>query len=386
MKQILSVFLCLTISSVYGIELRGGDNIVISDTVRHNLYLGGGTVTINAPVLGDLIIAGGSITINDSVAGDILLAGGEVFFYGATANDIRCAGGRLHIKNNVSGDLIVAGGEVSVDRRVQVGELVIAGGNVIMDGRVLGEMKCYAGNAVLNGEVYGNAEMKGGTVTINGSINGRSVLAAEEIILGSKASFNGDVRYWCEKGQLDFGGKISNGKAIFDESLALESGPWRNVGLMSVLAVLWYVGMVLVMLILLQYFFGARFRNKERNLRENRWKAFGYGFLFFIGAPVAIVISLVTLIGIPLGLILLFTYILALIFSTAVASLLYTHWLRQRRNANWGFWRMIFISLGIFVVIKIIGMIPFAGWLLVFIMKCLAFGALLIGLSLRRSN
>lgn len=384
-KIILSVIILLCAVNSYGFRLQFGETSTITDTVRENLYISGGTVSINAPILGDLIIAGGTISVNDSVSGDILLAGGEATLNGAVGGDIRCAGGRLTINKNTYGELVVAGGEVIINRYATAKGMMVAGGNVTMDGTVYGDLKCTGGNITMGGEVAGDAEIKGGNITVDGKVFGNAVLAAQILVINDNAVFNNNVRYWTGKGEVDFKNSVKNGTAVFDPVLEIRRGDWKYLGLMTFMGLLWYIGMALLMIIIIQFLFKGAFIKAGNTINTQTWKSFGYGFLFFVAVPVSAILAFVTLIGFPLGLLLIFLYILALVLASVISALVITHYFNNRREKNWGNWAVIFIALGIFVILKLLSLIPFIGWLMMFIIACMAFGAILVSLKLKKT-
>lgn len=163
---------------------------------------------------------------------------------------------------------------------------------------------------------------------------GPSIIAARKITIGNDASFNNNVRYWNDKGSVDFRQSIKNGKAIYDPSLKIETGRWYYLGGLSVLGLLWYIGII----------------------------------------------------GVPVGLLLLFNYIILILLATVITSLVAAHWINNRFHYQWGFWKLVFAALGIFMVLKLISLMPFLGWFIVLLAICMAFGALLQNINWKRKQ
>lgn len=384
-KTILAIALLFVLLDSMATRIEYGNNVSITKPEYGDLYIAGGSVNINAPIYGDLIIAGGTVVINDSVMNDILLAAGKVTFNGYVSDDIRCAGGELNITRNVAGDLVCVGGTITISPGVSVGNLFISGGNLRIDGTVNGELKGASGKLILNGNVLKGVDCRGGDLVINGSIAGKSVLAAPDIILGTNASFAGDVLYWNKKGSLDFKQSIKNGKAIYEPSLRMENNRWYYLGAATVLGLLWYLGTALLMIMFLQYLFSTTIKKAADNAFEESLKSLGYGLLYFIGVPVVAVIAFVTVIGVPIGFMLLFGYIFSIVLATVISSVLASNWLNNRNNYQWSYWKLVFAALGLFMLFKLISLLPFAGWLIMFVVSCIAFGAILLSIKLKRS-
>lgn len=356
-----------------------GKEIVITRAVFDNLYIAGGDITINAPVHGDLIIAGGTVIINDTVTGDILLAGGSVTFNGFANGDFRSSGGSVHISKNIAGDVAFAGGNLVIDKGTAVGSLLVGGGSAEVNGNVTGEVTCAAGKLTLNGDVGKGIDCQGETITINGTVNGESRLAATSIIIGNTAVFNNNVRYWNSQGILKIA-NIHNGKAIYDPSLRISKGQWYLLGAGTLIGSLWYIGMALLLIIILQFLFSGTFKSAADSLYNSTGKSLLYGFLFLIAVPAAAIITFITIIGVPVGILLVFIFISVLLLATVISAVVAANWVNNRYNYNWKYWRLVFTALLSFVILKIIFALPLAGWLFMAIITCLSLGGILLNI------
>jgi hypothetical protein len=386
MKKILLLLSVIVfVNSASAFRLEYGNNVTISEPVYEDIYIAGGVISINAPIHGDLICAGGTIIINDSVMNDILVAGGTVTFNGYVGDDIRCAGGQLYVQKNISGDLVIAGGKVLVDKNVIIGDgLLISGGDITFNGVVKNQVKAAVGSLVFNGIAEKDIEVRGGKLEMNGAVTGASVLAADQISIGRSASFNGDVRYWNKSGNVDFGSSLKNGKATYDPSLKIKSSRWYYLGGATILGLFWYIGMALLMIALIQYLFESTMKKAGDAFFNSTLRSLGFGFLFFVAVPVGAVLAFITVIGVPLGLLLLFNYVVLIILATIISSVVAANWYNNRFNYQWTYWQKVFAALGIFVVLKLIFFTPFLGWLLMILIACISFGAVLISIRWKR--
>jgi len=388
MKKIVSVFIALGLAiQAFSFRLEYGNNVVITQPVYEDLYVSAGSVTINAPVYGDLICTGGTVNINDSVSNDIIVAGGTVTFNGYVGDDIRCAGGILYIQKSVGGDLVIAGGRVTANRDVVIGGgLLMGGGDITFNGTVNKSVKAGFGSLVFNGRAEKDIDVRGGDLQMNGTVMGPSIIAANKISIGNDASFNNDVRYWNKAGSADFRQSIKNGKAIYDPSLKIETGRWYYLGGMSIIGLLWYIGMALLMIIIIQYLFNTTLQKAGDTVFNKTLKSSGFGLLFFIAVPIAAVVAFITIIGVPVGLLLLFNYIILILLATVITSLVAAHWFNNRFNYKWSYWKLVFAALGIFIVLKLISLMPFLGWLIGLLATCMAFGAILQNINWKRKQ
>jgi hypothetical protein len=212
-------------------------------------------------------------------------------------------------------------------------------------------------------------------------VGGDAVLSARDIVIGSAASFNGGVRYWNKAGSLDFKQSLKNGKATYDPSLRIRNGEWYYLGAASILGLLWYLGMAFLMILIVQYLFSSTMKKAADTVFTSSIKSLGYGFLFFIAVPVAAVIAFFTIVGVPLGLLLVVGYITMLLLATVIVSVVAANWFNNRNNHRWQYWQLVFAAFGLFIVLKVLQAAPFVGWLLIFIMACVSFGGILLNVN-----
>ncbi len=380
-RFILFLSLCVTYSSAFAFKMQYGNNVTISRPVYEDLYIAGGYIVINAPVYGDLVIAGGTIYINDTVANDILVAGGNVTFNGFVGDDIRCAGGKLYILKDVTGDVVITGGTIIINRDVTVGALIASGGEVTVDGKVINNITATTGKFVLNGIVLKDVDCRGGRITINGIIQGKALLGARsKIIIGDGAEFRNEVRYWATH-KVNFKQSLKSGNAVFDPALKVKYARWYYLGFNTWLGLLWYICTAFLMILLIQYLFSNTMKKAGDSVYKSPLRSLAYGFLFCIAIPVIAAIAFVTVIGLPIGIILLFSYVMLILLATVITSVVAANWLNNVGNLNQKFWKIVFSALAIFILLKILTYTPFLGWLIMGLLAFISFGSILLNVN-----
>jgi hypothetical protein len=392
MKTLFNIGLCYTLllqASLpgYASEFENGSEKVISNPVAGDLYVGGGTILINAGITGDLVAAGGTIAVNDSIAGDALLAGGNLLVNGFIGDDIRAAGGRIKINRNVNGDVVIAGGEIEIGPQALIlGDLIVTSGKAIVNGTIKGQVKLYGGELYLNGIAANGLEVKGGRLFINGAVSGPARLAAERIILQQKATFQGDVQYWQQDGPLNFKKAMVTGRATFRPEMALRSAKanWYYLGFGSFVFMGIYLASALLLLFLLQFSFPGAFDNAGSGLNQGILREISYGLLYLIGLPAISVLLLITIIGIPAGIFAMFFYLFTLVMAHIITSLVIANWYKNQYHRSWTKIRTVLVALAVFIALKLILLVPFAGWLISLALVILAFGAIIF--SMRRKT
>jgi hypothetical protein len=382
-----AMLLLLALNS-YATDAKAGDKVTIQKAVNEDLYITAGTVTINAPIYGDLVVAGGTVTINDSVAFDLIVTGGEIFINGYVGDDIRSAGGRIHISGGVGGDVVVGGGNIIIEKQALInGSLIAGGGDITLDGTVIGDTKVGFGKLTFNGVVRKDFLGRGQELNMNGQVFGLTKFGAGNIEIGEDAEFHGDVKYWSKSGSVDFKESIKEGGASIDPSLKIETGRWEYLGFVSFLALLAYLGAAFVMIFLLQYLCGFIFSKAAHTALAESFKSLGVGVLFVVAMPVAIVLCFVTLIGIPLGIIFLFSYITLFMLATVVTSLVISHWINNvYYEGKWKYRKLSLMAFLIFVGLKLFSLTPFIGFAVTALMVCMAWGAILLNVQWKKNR
>lgn len=387
MKQIvLLLLLCASTGITLGFKLEYGNHVVVPEPLHDNLYAAGGSISVEAPVYGDVTVTGGSVLINDTVTNDILIAGGNVTIDGYVGGDVRCAGGNVYIRSNVAGDVLLAGGSVNIKKGITIGGLLAAGGSTVLDGNVRGDVKGAFGSLEINGFIAHRVDCRGGRITINGIINGPSILAAREIVVGDRAQFNEAVHYWTKTKIPDFRHAMRNGNASFDPSLKLSSGKWYYLGAETGLVLLWYLGMALAMILLIQYLFSGTMKGAADVVYNRSMHSMGTGFLFFLVFPATAIFAIITTIGIPIGLTMIFIYLILLLSATAISSVVIANWYNNLYEKSWNYWWIAIAAFGIFILLKLVSLMPFVGWLVMAVVAAISFGGILLYMKWRHDQ
>ncbi len=379
-RKFLAVTSILFTLSANAAIFKTGEEVIISKPVDEDLYVAGETITIDAVIGGDLIAAGGVVTVNDTITEDLTITAGDVVINAYVGDDARIFGENIKIQQDINGDVIVFGAYIQIDKGVTInGDLIIFAGQALMNGTVNGKVKLFGGELSLNGVFKKEAHVKAEELRINGIVEGTSELAANTIELGENSQFYGKVEYWQREGEINFDPYMRSAEASYNEDLMFTEGEvdWEYFGLSIVTFWILYTLSVWLTLILLVFLFSKAFSRAGDSVNHSYFRNFGYGAAYFIGLPLLTAILFITLIGIPIGLLTLNIYGLSLLFAFSITSVILAYGFNARYNKNWNKWRIIVAAAIIFLLMKLITLIPFIGWLVMMIIVGLAFGALL---------
>jgi len=379
---ILSAGLC----SAAGFE--GGDVVVVSLPIGDDLYVAGGKVILSESAGGDVVAAGGSLIINGPVGADLQIAGGSLLINAPVKDDLRAAGGEIVLSSTVGGDLLVFGGNVTIPAGAVVeGDAVIAAGSLHLGGIVRGDLLVNVGSLDLTGTVQGDVKLYAADkITLNGSVQGDTIFTGPEATLGPGAQFGKDVSYWREGGEIDFGQVPVGGQVVFSPELKGKGGHYNNLSAKRHVdrgTKGFFIGTLLsgiLVIVLATLLLKGVFRQAGEVLNRSYWQSTGIGILVFLLLPLAGFLAFITVLGIPVGMLLLVLFAFSLIFGRVIAAMAFAAWLERRRVAEWSTGRLLLVSIGLYTGIKLLSVVPFIGWLVALFLVLAGYGALVLSL------
>ncbi|MBC8024221.1 MAG: hypothetical protein H7Y14_13940 [Burkholderiales bacterium] len=227
------------------------------------------------------------------------------------------AGGDTEIDEPVAGSLYVAGGRVTVSAPVS-GKTRIAAGRVEIASRgALAKGATIAGGrVVVKGSVEGDLRVAGGHVTLDGPVSGDASVAAGTLELGPNARIEGRLTFRGDQLDRDPGAQVKGGVVRKDR----HSRSWDGGGLgRGVAWAIWTLGLMVLAAIIAGALPGAT-RRMENELRARPWLASIFGIVALICIPIAAVLVMITIIGIPVGLLALLGYVALLVVGYVTAS------------------------------------------------------------------
>lgn len=338
---------------------QSGKTVVISEAIPDDLYAAGGTVTVTAPVEGDVVAAGGTMNL-DGKAGGVLAVGGTLRVDGPVGRSVRAVAGTLVLVSRVGNDAVLSGGNVTVEPSARIGRDLVIG----------------AGNATVFGTVGRNLMVGSGDVSIGGLIRGDAEVRASRVVLLRTARIAGTLRYSADQPmEIQPGAQVTGGTV----RIALPSRPavapasprfWLGEHLAELLALL-AVGLIV---------FGVAPRAASavvRQIRERFGRSFLIGLLLLAAVPVAALLALFTIIGIPLSVTAMLLYVATLYVSQVFVAAWVGHVIlsRARHRAGPPLSSMWAVVVGAIVLILLFA-IPYAGWTLRMVAVLVGFGAL----------
>jgi cytoskeletal protein CcmA (bactofilin family) len=364
------------------LDTRVGDDVRITSPVDGDVYIIGRNIVIDAPVHGDVVAAGGTVVINDSVTMDVLVAGGRVEVNGPVTDDIRVAGGTVKVSGLVDGDVMATGGELILSTTAVLnGNIDASGGSLDIAGDIKGNVRAFADQLNLRGDIKGFLEAKAREIGISGNVSGPASIAASTINISPAATFSNDIRFWNDDGSLAISDQAHKGSITYDPSLEVARPRPELLGFSSVLLLAWYLGTALIMIWLIEYLFSNTFRKAAAAVLNHSLKSLAFGFLYFVAVPAACVLLAITVLGLPIGILGMIAYIVLIVLATVITAIIVANWINAvYYKSSWRLPAIVFTAFGIFVALKLITLTPIVGPMIIALMVCMAFGAIILSL------
>lgn len=284
-------------------DTRSGSDITIpaTDTITEDVYLSAGTVDFLGRADRDVSIAAAEATISGTIRGSLNMMVGTATVSGPVAGSLRIVGGTVEISGNIGGDVVVAGGRLQVTSTGRInGNILMAGGQLEMDGQVSGDVQGYVGSSHL-----------GGTVT--GDVN----LWTSNLQIASTARITGDVTVTGQQGgNVDEGAQITG--IVSHQSLSPWGGGEHPLGRASsnLLRTLWMLvtGSLLIVL-------APRLAQQLGSNGRRLVPALPLGLLATIAIPIIAAALMVTVVGLPAGIVLLMLFGMSLYITQVVVGM-----------------------------------------------------------------
>lgn len=333
-----------------------------SETVKTDLIVLGASVRIDGTVEGDLIAFCQSLTVNGHVKGDVIAFAQKTNIGGEIGGNVRVASNYLSVSGTVARNVMAFAENVDFDSKSDVkGSATLFGATTTLDGRIGRDILAFFRQGTLSGFVGGNAQMGGDSVEI-----------------GSAAVIEGSSKFRGNKEPVvQSGAKL--GSPIQFEKITQRPdylSPRYYLRQLFQLAAAFLVGLLLYSLM-------PGFVSSVHRACNRMGVSLGLGLIGLVSICILFLVAFVLIIfGVFAG-----AALLALAIPACYcAQIFVASWLGQKllgAAAGTGQYATRLL-LGLFIV-RVVGLVPFAGGLWWCVVITVGLGGLILALY-RRSN
>lgn len=352
------IFIVGPVSASAATILRTGETVSVADdqVVGGDFYATGGTVSNSGLVQGDFYTAAGSFTNNGAVEGDLSVISGSAQIHASVTDDVRVVGGDVVIAGKIGGDVVVLGGLLKILSTAEVeGDVLFFGGELQVLGDVAGSVMGTADSVRIDSHIGQSLDMKTGSLT-----------------LGDRAEILGDVRYESLSEIVRSQNAVVVGEIVRNTSTVEKSVSYDGYIISFII--------ILFSALVLQLLFRAHLQRSLPLMTQNMGMAGLIGMAVMIITPILIVVSLASMLGILVGLVILFAFVLLLLLSFALSSIyigaLISKYLKKENTLS-----VVYTVLGA-VTLQLTLLVPVIGPITAILIFFIVFGALIRGIFL----
>ena len=300
------------------------DEVQLKKTFNTTTFVAGNNVEMYSEVDGLNFVAGNNVKVS-SIQDYLFTAGNQVVLEGVSSKDTFVAGNSIEIRSSIVRDLYVAASTIKLE-------------------------------STMTRNVY----LGGDKIIVNSYIDGDLKVAADDITIGEETVITGKLLYPKEaKINISDGAQVTTTETYTGDYEEVESTP-KDVVTGFIVS---YVGLLIVAFILLavhKKFFAAI--KKEEKDPANIIKTMAIGFGVLVVLPIAAIIALITVVGIPLSIISLLLYGICIYLSPIPTAFFVGNWIMKDNKPNE--YLLLALSLLALLILKVL---PFVGGLVGFV-------------------
>ena len=333
---LLSILL-LTLFIPFGVNAKheglfSGNDVVVDEEVGSTAFSAGNNVSTTSRVDGANFVAGNNVTVSSSQ--DMLFAAG----------------------NNV------------ILEKVETKDAFVAGSQITVKSSIIRDLYAAAGNIKLDSDISRNAYLGGESVIINSKIGGNVDVDASTITIGNNAEITGTLNY-PKNATINIAETAKIGEKTTYKTV--EKTKKENELAGTILEKVYsYLAMLLIGIVLM-LLNKKTFKQIDKIKKDFKvaLKTTGIGFVSLVVVPIAAIIIITTIIGVPLGIISLIVYGLLIYLSVIPTAYYLGNIVLKDKIDN----KYVVFALSL-LVIYILKVIPVIGGLVGFISLLLGLG------------
>ncbi len=334
---------------------------------------------------GDRFLAGGTVVHDKPGVDDLFMAGETVRSEQAITGSAHLAGRKVIVKGPIGGDAYLVGMDVSLDGKV-AGDATVSGYHVEV-GEVAGDLRASGANLTISGPVSGYALVAGDEVQFNSVIKGDVSLTAREVDFAKGARIEGKLTVYEQKpGELDIPVDMVSEDRVERREVSewsevtkeLEIWDWRD----ALTSFLTGVAIITIVAALIAAFVPQKLAQLRRTILDRPFRTLWFGILaesVIIGSTVLLIMTVIGWLLAPAtvltALVVGFAGYVVAAYAVGVGLLLATG--RSEPDSIGS--RALAAGVGALVV-GLIALIPFIGWIFVLAVSLAGVGSIAIWL------
>lgn len=347
---ILAIFILPT-TAAQALEAQASNSFYLAkeEISNGNLLVTGKNITIDGTVSGDLIVAAHTLSVTGRVDGDIIAIAQTININGEVGGNIRVIGNAVSLNGPAIRNVNVIGNNFILGDQARIGWDVLSLTNKLeVRGNIDGNLNGRTQDALIYGKIGKNVNLNLSADNLNPSLT----ISPESVINGNLTYTSKDAAKIYDQAKIS--GEIKQNLPVNDQKN--DWLPWLWARIFSIFSAI-IVGLVLVFLLK-----NITLKTLEK-IKEQPFKMIWPGLVVMLILPPISLLLVFTLIGLPLALIIMAGWFIALYFAkiiiaTIIGQLIFKKLLKKSEPSL--LWSMV---LGI-IICWLLFNIPLIGWIL----------------------
>lgn len=363
-----------------------------TDTVYDDdFYIGGNSIRFQSELTGDLIGGSRDLVFTGICGGDIMWGAQHIAIKGTVDRTVRLFGQDIEINAFIGRDLLVFGQKI----------IIGPGSKIVKDGDFFGE------NVEFNGYVGRNLLIRGGRVAISGIIDGNLDVEAKVLEIKPNTVIEGDLIYKTPERAKIESSVIIHGEVKWTELQAKSKGQEYKAfspitfmvnmflvfnfifGILIFIITLilgnsWLIPLMFLALIvggIVIVSLNRPMALKAVGVLEKRFFAsFGLGILLILLFPLAGFLAIVSFVGMPLGMLILFGFGMVCFIGSIYTAQFVGCSIGRLLNLGKIPPSIFTLIIGIVILAGLI-LIPIIGWIIAIIVLAAGIGSVILSLE-----
>lgn len=341
-----------------------------SQVISDDLFIVGKDVIVDGTIDGDLLCFAENITINGTVNGDIFGFCRDMTINGKANDDVRVGAQNIRLGGQVIGSFSAAGNNIYMDNTARVG------GNITL----------ALEKAIVLAPIQGSIHSFTRSLEVASPV-GRDVTSfTEELTISSGAAIGGKLVYTSNQlAKISDDVKIAGGithKLPPKTEKHQETAPSPFEGVIWFLVtfastcLIWFVWRLIS---------PQALDEMEENLNTWPWPVVGWGMLMFFMIPIAAIILLFTVVGMPLSILALIAYGITLYFGKIIVGSWIGHLAAEKSGNQELLNRPNVMAVVGILIVMLLGIVPFLGFWIKWVIGAVGLGCAFLAIREKRT-
>jgi len=383
---VLLVFGCSSYASIFiGTSNKNFQAGAIYDD---DIFIGANKVSFQSEISGDLIGGSQELDFSGNSLGNIIWAAKWIIIKGPVDRSVRCFAQTIDINAPIGRNLIAFGQNINIGPGTRIGkDALISGGSIEYEGYVRENLRIVGERVIIAGTVVGNLDIRAAELEIkpNTIIEGNLIYSSpEKAKIEDSVIINGEITW--TKSETDkseqkyqafkpitfflFSFLIFNficSLIIFIITLILNN---------SLLIPSIFIALIVCGIVITSLSKNTAFKTVAV-LEKRFFISLGLGLLLILLFPLATILTTVTIIGMPLGLLIIFAFgilgFAGAIYAAQFIGGLITRLVSVNDNTSY----ILKMMIGVIILAGLI-LIPVVGWIIAVLTLASGLGALIL--------